>query len=75
MAPTPQEHVNNNNHDSSFGGERVVISGISGLYPSARNVKDLSTILYDKVSIFIHELWQPGKRPRVVTFVYDRSRH
>ncbi|KAJ0172969.1 hypothetical protein K1T71_011145 [Dendrolimus kikuchii] len=47
MAPTPQEHQSNE-CDSSLSGERVVISGISGIYPSARNVKELSNILYDK---------------------------
>ncbi|KAJ0172967.1 hypothetical protein K1T71_011143 [Dendrolimus kikuchii] len=46
MASTPQEHVNE--CESSLGGERVVISGISGLYPSARNVQELSNILYEK---------------------------
>ncbi|KAJ0172970.1 hypothetical protein K1T71_011146 [Dendrolimus kikuchii] len=47
MAPTPQEHQSNA-CDSSLSGERVVISGISGIYPSARNVKELSNILYEK---------------------------
>lgn len=52
MTPTPQEHINNE-QESSLGGERVVISGMSGLYPSARNVKELSNILYNKVSSLV----------------------
>ncbi|KAJ8711407.1 hypothetical protein PYW07_008649 [Mythimna separata] len=31
-------------------GERVVISGMSGLYPSSHHVKDLSDILYNKIN-------------------------
>lgn len=30
-------------------GERIVISGMSGLFPQASHVKDLEEILYDKV--------------------------
>ncbi|XP_052738836.1 fatty acid synthase [Bicyclus anynana] len=31
-------------------GERVVISGMSGLYPESHNVKDLANILYNKIN-------------------------
>lgn len=31
--------------------ENVVISGMSGLYPKARSVKELSDILYNKVRL------------------------
>ncbi|KAJ0172968.1 hypothetical protein K1T71_011144 [Dendrolimus kikuchii] len=47
MTPTPQERVSKE-CDSSYDGERVVISGISGLYPKAHNVQELSSILYEK---------------------------
>ncbi|XP_052738819.1 fatty acid synthase-like [Bicyclus anynana] len=31
-------------------GERIVISGMSGIYPESHSVKDLSDILYDKIN-------------------------
>lgn len=60
MPPTP-EHVSarrvflesNTTGEPLSGGERIVISGISGLYPQANNVKELSEILYKKVIYLI----------------------
>lgn len=34
---------------SALNDETIVISGMSGLFPEARHVKDLAEILYDKV--------------------------
>lgn len=51
MAPTPQEHER---PDLSIppqdDGHRIVISGMSGLYPQSHNVKELSDLLYNKVN-------------------------
>nr|XP_049699195.1 fatty acid synthase [Helicoverpa armigera]XP_049699196.1 fatty acid synthase [Helicoverpa armigera] len=55
MAPTPQEHVSTHEGmlapDASLGdldGERIVITGMSGLYPKSHNVQEFSKILYSK---------------------------
>ncbi|XP_045770793.1 fatty acid synthase-like isoform X2 [Maniola jurtina] len=52
MAPTPKNLPSweeRNPVDTTFG-KKVVISGISGLYPESHNVKDLSDILYNKIN-------------------------
>ncbi|XP_075983655.1 fatty acid synthase-like [Anticarsia gemmatalis] len=55
MTPTPQEHSSTRNEpfeSSQVQGDRqrIVISGMSGLFPQAHNVKELSDILYNKVN-------------------------
>ncbi|XP_072934611.1 fatty acid synthase-like [Epargyreus clarus] len=51
MAPTPQEdHVEVNYDADRQSSERIVISGMSGLYPAAHNVKELADILYSKTN-------------------------
>ncbi|CAG5047036.1 unnamed protein product [Parnassius apollo] len=47
MAPTTQGIELND--ITMNDGDRVVISGMSGLFPKSRNVKDLADILYNKV--------------------------
>lgn len=53
MAPTPQEHTAYQQAadvaPAAADRDRVVISGMAGLYPKARYVKDLENILYNKV--------------------------
>lgn len=51
MTPTPQEHATQEEISTApvFDGERIVISGMSGLYPDSHSVSDLSDILYNKV--------------------------
>ncbi|KOB66040.1 Uncharacterized protein OBRU01_21863, partial [Operophtera brumata] len=34
---------------SGISAERVVVSGMSGLYPQSRNIKEFSDLLYNKV--------------------------
>ncbi|KAI8442374.1 hypothetical protein MSG28_005896 [Choristoneura fumiferana] len=60
MAPTPQElalqeHVlpsDGGGVDSaSLNGQRVVISGMSGLYPSSHHIKELCDALYNRVDL------------------------
>ncbi|XP_037872512.2 fatty acid synthase [Bombyx mori] len=49
MAPTPQDNkVLEDVPKQPVIGERVVISGMSGLYPDCKSVKDLADILYNK---------------------------
>ncbi|CAH0713976.1 unnamed protein product, partial [Brenthis ino] len=36
--------------ESGKSGDRVFITGMSGLYPESKNVKDLSNILYNKIN-------------------------
>ncbi|KAJ8711408.1 hypothetical protein PYW07_008650 [Mythimna separata] len=50
MTPTPQEHATPQEIPTEVDGERVVISGMSGLYPDSNSIKDLSDILYNKVN-------------------------
>lgn len=60
MAPIPQELApqekvlpSDGETDSSFlNSQRVVISGISGLFPNSHHVKELSETLYNKVNQF-----------------------
>lgn len=53
MAPTPQEFSAQEQVAGPpadvVAGERVVISGMSGLYPNSAHVMDLADILYNKV--------------------------
>ncbi|XP_060806815.1 fatty acid synthase-like [Amyelois transitella] len=55
MTPVPQEPVQ---HEAA-SSDRVVISGMSGLYPNAHNVEELSEILYNKVNPITadHKRW------------------
>ncbi|KAI8442367.1 hypothetical protein MSG28_005889 [Choristoneura fumiferana] len=49
MVPTPQEPTSPQAKGISVSdSNRIVISGISGLYPLSRHIKDLSEILYNK---------------------------
>lgn len=48
MALTPDQH-SKMEESSVLDGERIVISGMAGLFPQARHVKELAEILYDKV--------------------------
>ncbi|KAJ8711409.1 hypothetical protein PYW07_008651 [Mythimna separata] len=50
MTPTPQEHATSDEVPTALDGERIVISGMSGLYPDSHSVKDLSDILYNKIN-------------------------
>ncbi|KAJ8713069.1 hypothetical protein PYW08_008373 [Mythimna loreyi] len=50
MTPTPQEHVTAEEIPIAQDGDRIVISGMSGLYPDSHSVKDLSDILYNKIN-------------------------
>ncbi|CAB3256916.1 unnamed protein product [Arctia plantaginis] len=56
MAPTPQENMR---PDASIpqqeDGNRIVISGMSGLYPQSHNVKEFSDILYNKINPVTNE--------------------
>lgn len=53
MAPTPEKQVPVVIPASPRqDGEEVVISGMSGAYPQCTNIKELSDILYNGVSIF-----------------------
>lgn len=51
MAPTPQDlpYLDEISNEASSLEDRVVISGVAGLFPSCHNVKDLNNILYNKV--------------------------
>ncbi|XP_041972224.1 fatty acid synthase-like [Aricia agestis] len=50
MTPKPQEFSTSKPQEPDASGERVVISGIAGLYPSCYDVKELSEVLYNKVN-------------------------
>ncbi|XP_075983866.1 fatty acid synthase-like [Anticarsia gemmatalis] len=52
MAPTPQEHAVTQQEVLApvVDGNRIVISGMSGLYPQSHHVKQLSEMLYNKVN-------------------------
>ncbi|CAH1641260.1 unnamed protein product [Spodoptera littoralis] len=53
MTPIPQEHTTQEEEISTapvFDGERIVISGMSGLYLDSNNVSELSEILYNKIN-------------------------
>ena len=50
MAPLPQDYESSWNDKSSRNpDERIVISGISGVFPQSQSVKDFANILYSKV--------------------------
>ena len=55
MTPTPQEHAVPKEIATApvESGERVVITGMSGLYPDSHYIKDLQNILYNKVTVHI----------------------
>lgn len=63
MTPTPQEHATAEEIPTTgLEGERIVITGMSGLYPESHSVKDLSEILYNKVSnIYVNVFSIPGQ--------------
>ncbi|CAH2051824.1 unnamed protein product, partial [Iphiclides podalirius] len=48
MVPKPQEKAYAEMEGDNKSGERVVISGMSGLFPDSRHVQDLADILYNK---------------------------
>ncbi|XP_063896402.1 fatty acid synthase [Helicoverpa armigera] len=58
MTPSPQEPVIEEKNVfaptmdavDALDGERIVISGMAGLYPDSESVKDFSEILYNKVN-------------------------
>lgn len=55
MAPTPQDYFTCLDPKAQeatppLNGESIVISGMSGLFPSSSSVKALSEILYIKAS-------------------------
>lgn len=52
MASTPQEQVKINS-DPEIDGHSVVISGISGLFPESKHIKELEDILYNKVQLYL----------------------
>lgn len=49
MAPSPQAPSLSKMDPAALNGDAVVISGMSGMYPEARNIQELSDILYNKV--------------------------
>lgn len=53
MAPKPEEYSRPNVHGSTHLSKQIVISGISGLHPDSLNIRQLSTILYNKVSMIL----------------------
>ncbi|PZC83616.1 hypothetical protein B5X24_HaOG207599 [Helicoverpa armigera] len=63
MTPTPQEPVIEEKNVfapamdavDAMDGERIVISGMAGLYPDSESVKDFSEILYNKVNPLTEE--------------------
>ncbi|XP_047033191.1 fatty acid synthase-like [Helicoverpa zea] len=63
MTPTPQEPVIEEKNVfapamdavDTMDGERIVISGMAGLYPDSESVKDFSEILYNKVNPLTEE--------------------
>ena len=60
MTPTPQEHATREEAPAApaLGGDRIVISGMSGLYPDSHSVKELSNMLYNKVNLLnLFLLW------------------
>ncbi|XP_052739213.1 fatty acid synthase [Bicyclus anynana] len=52
MVPTPNTSVTCDGRSAvdDMSGEKIIISGMSGLYPESHNVKDLSDILYNKIN-------------------------
>ncbi|CAH0696877.1 unnamed protein product [Spodoptera exigua] len=52
MTPTPQEHTAQEEISTApvIDGDRIVISGMSGLYPDSNSVSELSHILYNKIN-------------------------
>ncbi|XP_052751893.1 fatty acid synthase-like [Galleria mellonella] len=52
MVPTPQEPslIQSEKVAPLSDGDRIVISGMSGAYPSAHNIKEFSDILYNKIN-------------------------
>ncbi|CAD0204515.1 unnamed protein product [Chrysodeixis includens] len=54
MTPTPQEHISVEAVPAGAApgadGEDIVISGMSGLYPSSHHIKDFASILYNKIN-------------------------
>ncbi|KAG7303508.1 hypothetical protein JYU34_012033 [Plutella xylostella] len=50
MAPSPQAPSLSKMDPAALNGDAVVISGMSGMYPEARNIQELSDILYNKVN-------------------------
>ncbi|KAJ8713073.1 hypothetical protein PYW08_008377 [Mythimna loreyi] len=50
MAPTPQEYATPEEIPTAHNGDRVVITGMSGLYPNSPYVKNFSDILYNKIN-------------------------
>ncbi|KAL0867562.1 hypothetical protein ABMA27_008331 [Loxostege sticticalis] len=58
MTPVPNDHAFQEPFDQKMAGERVVISGMSGLFPQSHHIKDFSDILYNKINPISSE----GKR-------------
>ncbi|XP_049878856.1 fatty acid synthase-like [Pectinophora gossypiella] len=61
MAPTPQEPCAQEfSGAGGLDGERVVISGMSGLFPQSKHVQDLEKILYNKINPVTdsHKRWR-----------------
>ncbi|XP_013141731.1 PREDICTED: fatty acid synthase [Papilio polytes] len=69
MVPTPQElNAAQRVGDGEKSADRVVISGMSGLFPNSYHVKDLAEILYNKVNpISSKPRWQYN-HPEVAPF-------
>lgn len=57
--------VNENKNDlcADINPEEIVISGISGTFPSANNIKQLQEYLFNKVDLVTdkHNRWKLGK--------------
>lgn len=54
MVPTSQEYDVRMEKSTVPDDEKIVISGMSGLFPQSRHVQDLCDILYNKVYLDIH---------------------
>lgn len=57
MAPKPKNQIKSkimfsklNQNEANTFGDSVVISGMAGLYPDSCDVKQLSEVLYNKVT-------------------------
>ncbi|XP_072934757.1 fatty acid synthase-like [Epargyreus clarus] len=55
MAPAPQEVINDKNSANTDRSQRIVISGMAGLYPEAHNIKEFADILYNKTNPVLRE--------------------
>ncbi|CAG4933467.1 unnamed protein product [Colias eurytheme] len=68
MAPKPQAVSGEGTKCADKSGDRVVISGMAGLYPDSHNVKEYRDILYNKVNPMAHARWE-FNHPEVAQYI------